>query len=57
MEQNLEQNDSEHHVEQSWSLQEWINNEVQSNMAEEQLHMNQEQLDQSCATEVQHEYK
>ena len=35
-EQDSEQNNSEHHLEQSWLLQEWIDCEVQWTMTEEQ---------------------
>ena len=35
-EQDSEQNNSEHHLEQSWLLQEWIDYEVQWTMTEEQ---------------------
>ena len=38
----LKQNDSEHQSETNWSLQEWINYEVQSTTTEEQSCMNQE---------------
>ena len=52
LEQHLEQNDSAHRLEPIWSLQEWINYVLQLSMTEEQSHMNQECLDQSCTPEA-----
>ena len=51
-EEQSEQNVLEQHSELSWSLQEWINHDHQSQTTETQLHMNQEQLKQLHANKL-----